>query len=83
MGLKPKALVFESCRLWHEAKDAGFQELQQLFLGPAANTSIGASTDPGPREKCIIATPPPKKKKKKKKMTPRDPRQSNLGGYIY
>ena len=31
---KPQALVFQSCRLWQEARDSGFQELQQLNLEP-------------------------------------------------
>ena len=31
---KPQALVFQSCRLWQEARDSGFQELQQLNFKP-------------------------------------------------
>ena len=31
---KPQPLVFQSCRLWQEARDSGFQELQQLDFKP-------------------------------------------------
>ena len=31
---KPQALVFQSCRLWQETRDSGFQELQQLNSRP-------------------------------------------------
>ena len=31
---KPQALVFQSCRLWQEGRDSGFQELQQLNFKP-------------------------------------------------
>ena len=31
---KPQALVFQSCRPWQEARDSGFQELQQLKFKP-------------------------------------------------
>ena len=34
MGLETEALLFESCKLWPETRDSGFQELQQLFLRP-------------------------------------------------
>ena len=32
MGLETEALLFESCKLCPEARDSGFQVLQQLFL---------------------------------------------------
>ena len=34
MGLKTEALVFESCRLWPEARDSG-----QLFLRPLLDSN--------------------------------------------
>ena len=42
---QPQALVFESCRLWQEARDSGFQERQQLNLKPLPD-SKSIETEP-------------------------------------
>ena len=42
---KPQALVFQSCRLWQEARDSGYQELQQLNFRPVPYSN-SISTEP-------------------------------------
>ena len=68
MGLETEALLFEGCRLWPEARDSGFQELQQLVILLLLRT-------PDTARGSLLPTPPPKT------LPQETPRRTTSGGW--